>query len=167
MTSSTGTLFNVDGTAYSITDSGEALFVVQPHQGDAQVWVDFPELVKNRLYNWPVIQNADDEELWEALDRGDLVEVLKYDKQWATVTPVSDLTAAQVGTYARVLERAGVLYKEPYAACITVKHNDDFLTPVDLRELPDWQLKDLRAEAAEAGDGEMVDTIDDILGLAY
>ena len=49
-----------------------------------------------------------------------------------------------------------------FTAYIFANADDDELTPVDLRTLDAGRLAALRAEAAAAGDDELVDTIDSI-----
>ena len=83
---------------------------VQPHQGKQESYIDFPDLVEQRCREWLAGRDWNDEmqDIEDALDAGDLIPALAYDKQWAKATPLSELDDAALVRLAPMLERSGI-----------------------------------------------------------
>ena len=84
---------------------------MQPHQGSRESYIDFPDLVERRCREWLNEGHDWDDEMQairDALDAGDLIPALAYDKQSAKVTPLTDLDDADLLRLAPKLERAGI-----------------------------------------------------------
>ena len=89
---------------------GQVWVQVQPHQGKQDSYIDFPDLVERRIREWLNGHDWDAEmqDIEDALNGGDLIPALQYDKQWAKVTPLTDLDDAALVRLAPKLQRAGI-----------------------------------------------------------
>ena len=106
------TITNGDQTwEYDPADFFDQVWVqVQPHQGKQESYIDFPDLVEQRCREWLAGRDWNDEmqDIEDALDAGDLIPALDYDKQWAKVTPLSELDDEALLRIVPLLERSGI-----------------------------------------------------------